>query len=113
MLEYSFMFRTPRMRALIQDDPSIQFWGDQETMYCTLGHTLQINSSFASLAADVAYGGDDELDQRLGHDAMHYLILHEIGHTIGMNHNMKATQYLSLKKRLMLKQWLKKVWLGQ
>ena len=26
---------------------------------------------------------------------MHYLILHEIGHTLGMNHNMKATQILS------------------
>jgi hypothetical protein len=94
MLEYSFMFRTPRLRALIQDDPALQFWGDQETMHCSLGHSLQQNSAFASLAADVAYGGDDELNQQLAHDAMHYLILHEIGHTIGMNHNMKATQLI-------------------
>jgi hypothetical protein len=26
---------------------------------------------------------------------MHYLIIHELGHTLGMNHNMKATQLLS------------------
>jgi hypothetical protein len=95
MLEYSFMFRTPRLRALIQDDPAIEFWGDETNMYCTLGHSLQQNSAFATLAANVAYGGDDELNQQLAHDAMHYLILHEIGHTIGLNHNMKATQLIS------------------
>jgi len=95
MLEYSFMNRVTRARKLMQDDPAISFWGDTEAMYCTLGHTLQLNSSFAMIAADVAYGGDDELDQRLLHDTMHYLILHEIGHTLGMNHNMKATNLLT------------------
>jgi hypothetical protein len=29
---------------------------------------------------------------------MYYLILHEIGHTLGMNHNMKATQILDIEQ---------------
>ena len=35
------------------------------------------------------------IQDQLLRDRMHYLILHEIGHTLGMNHNMKATQILS------------------
>jgi hypothetical protein len=53
-----------------------------------------MNNIFASAAAEV-YGYSDELDQQLTRDTMHYLILHEMGHTLGMNHNMKATQFLT------------------
>ena len=96
MLEYSFMNRVVRARELMQDDPATRFWGDDAAAFCTLGHTLQLNSAFASMAAEVAgYADDDELNQRLTHDTMHYLILHELGHTLGMNHNMKATNLLS------------------
>ncbi|NNE06100.1 MAG: hypothetical protein HKN15_10300, partial [Xanthomonadales bacterium] len=95
MLEYSFMSRWPRMRAFMQDGAETQFWGEPEGIYCTLGHTLQLNSGFGRLAAETLYGFDDELDQRLAHDTMSYLILHEIGHTLGMHHNMKATQFLT------------------
>jgi hypothetical protein len=98
MLEYSFFSRYGRARSLIQDEPALAVQGallDSAGVYCTLGHTLQLNNGFARIAAEVAYGGDDELNQRLVHDTMYYLILHEIGHTLGMNHNMKATQHLS------------------
>ncbi len=96
MLEFSFMNRTIRARKLMQDDPATKFWGDEAGLLCTLGHSLQMNSAFVMAAAEVAgYADDDELNQRLTHDTMHYLILHEIGHTLGMNHNMKATQFLS------------------
>lgn len=99
MLEYSFLSRYRRARSLIQDEPALALWNELAGAggaYCTLGHTLQLNSAFARVASEVAYGSDDELDQRLIHDSMHYLILHEIGHTLGMYHNMKATQYLTL-----------------
>jgi hypothetical protein len=89
MLEFSFMNRVVRARELMQDDPAIKFWGDNKLAFCTLGHSLQMNSAFAGIAADVA-GYGDELNERLAHDTMYYLILHELGHTLGMNHNMKA-----------------------
>ncbi len=98
MLEYSFMNRVIRTREWMQDDPAIKFWGEQNGSgsYCTLGNGLQMNSAFVRVAADTAgYGDDDELNERLMHDTMHYLILHELGHTLGMNHNMKATNLLT------------------
>jgi hypothetical protein len=59
-----------------------------------LGNTLAVNGMFAELALDVA-GMSSALEGQLTRDEMHYLILHELGHTLGMNHNMKATQLLS------------------
>jgi hypothetical protein len=100
MLEFSFMSRMPRLRNRIQDPAALAL--DDSLVnpqfahrYCTLGNGLQMNSLYARAAAEVLYGLSDELDQQLAHDTMHYLILHELGHTLGMNHNMKSTQLLS------------------
>lgn len=100
MLEYSFMNRVTRTRAWLQDDATTALWSDNNTgTWCTLGQGLQMNSAFVQLAADSAgYGDDDELNTRLTHDTMHYLILHELGHTLGMNHNMKATNLLTVEQ---------------
>jgi hypothetical protein len=97
MLEFSFMNRAIRARQFMQDDPSLHAFGkNDDAALCSLGHNLQLNSVFAMTAAEVAgYADDDELNQRLTHDTMSYLILHEIGHTLAMYHNMKATNLLS------------------
>jgi len=35
---------------------------------------------------------------RLLYESLHYLILHEMGHTLGLNHNMKASQLCNLEE---------------
>jgi hypothetical protein len=97
MLEYSFLTRVKLARMLIhgeatQTAPAINSQFAEH--YCALGNTLAMNGMFAELVADVA-GMSSDLTQQLTRDEMHYLILHELGHTLGMNHNMKATQLLS------------------
>lgn len=93
MLEYSFFTRRLRMQQALQE-----ISGHRETpagiaasRFCSLSSGLHLNMMFGQQAIETA-GADSELAQQLVHDSMYYLILHEIGHTLGLNHNMKATQ---------------------
>ncbi|MBT8131569.1 MAG: zinc-dependent metalloprotease, partial [Gammaproteobacteria bacterium] len=94
MLEYSFFTNRLRVQQVLQDigakpAPAVS----SHAMYCSLGHGLQMSQLFGQQALQ-ASSGSTELQQQLIHDSMYYLILHEIGHTLGLNHNMKATQLL-------------------
>jgi len=101
MLEASFMNRQARARWLLDDGfDAIAHNPNLMHRHCSLGHGLKDNAILArtfSRFASGRYGDRDEtaINEQLTHDTMHYLILHEIGHTLGMNHNMKATQLLS------------------
>lgn len=95
MLEYSFLNRSTLARELIQGEaaqPIKLLWPELHT--CSVNHVLGMGAAFAQSAMDMA-GADRAIQEQLLRDRMHYLILHEIGHTLGMNHNMKATQILS------------------
>ncbi|MEL0038730.1 MAG: zinc-dependent metalloprotease [Halieaceae bacterium] len=95
MLEYSFLNRSTLARELIQGEseqsPKL-LWPELHT--CSVNHVLGLGTAFAQSAMQLA-GADSAIQEQLLRDRMHYLILHEIGHTLGMNHNMKATQMLS------------------
>ena len=95
MLEYSFLNRSTLARELIQGEsaaPANLLWPEMHT--CAVNHVLGMGTAFAQSALDLS-GADASIQDQLLRDRMHYLILHEIGHTLGMNHNMKATQILS------------------
>ncbi|WP_308992528.1 zinc-dependent metalloprotease [Mariniflexile litorale] len=62
--------------------------------YCSLGHQLQEDIMFASAAA-TAYAHSDYEMERIKKESMMALIMHEVGHTLGLNHNMKASQLFS------------------
>lgn len=60
-------------------------------LFCTLGHHLQKNTMFGS-AILASTGFPQPERHRLIEEALYYLALHEVGHTLGLNHNMKASQ---------------------
>ncbi|WP_340105071.1 zinc-dependent metalloprotease [Rhodohalobacter sp. 8-1] len=58
--------------------------------YCSFGHHLQQNNMFGMSALQVMGYPDEDLEG-FQHEAMTMLILHELGHTFGLNHNMQAS----------------------
>jgi hypothetical protein len=90
MLEYSFINRHLIRQKLMQPVAG----GQDPSVYCSLGHGLKL-SNMLGYAIATSTGMGSEMEERIVHDAMHYLILHELGHTLGLNHNMKATQVVS------------------
>lgn len=58
--------------------------------YCSFGHHLQQNNMFGMSALRVMGYPDEDLEG-FQHEAMTMLILHELGHTFGLNHNMQAS----------------------
>jgi len=59
-----------------------------------MGHFSHENTQFGS-AVLLAENASDLKLKRLKRESMMALIMHEIGHTLGLNHNMKASQLFS------------------
>ncbi|WP_082333837.1 zinc-dependent metalloprotease [Mangrovimonas sp. TPBH4] len=60
-------------------------------MYCSMGHVVHENLMFGNTMLQ-AYNASDLEMARMKKEAMKALIMHEVGHTLGLNHNMKASQ---------------------
>lgn len=98
MLEYSFMKGRWLAGELFTDGASAlgnvlpeNTMLDDTFNYCSAGQHLQLGNMFAHFAG-LSQGMPDIDKERLLRQSMHYLILHEIGHTLGLNHNMMASQ---------------------
>lgn len=86
MLEYSFLAGVMREEAL--------FLGAEtglEAGFCSAGHQMRLNLQFG-IANAMAGGASAEELTRMRYEAVRWLVLHEVGHTLGLNHNMKASQ---------------------
>lgn len=62
--------------------------------YCTLAQELKNQFTAGLTVLDIA-GGDTKEISEMHRQFLTYLIMHEMGHTLGLNHNMKASQMLS------------------
>lgn len=99
MLEYVFVTNSI-MSTKIYDlaepvaayDPS-KYKNDSKFM-CSMGHVMHENTMFGKTVLNALGSAPGEL-KRLEKEAMLYLIMHEVGHTLGLNHNMKASHLYS------------------
>jgi len=66
----------------------------ENKMFCSMGHLMHENTMFGQAVLEVAGANDTEME-RMKKEAMIALIMHEVGHTLGLNHNMKASQLFS------------------
>ena len=67
----------------------------KEHEFCSAGKYSQMDNMFGMMASKV-FDEDLEEESKMLEEFLHYLILHELGHTLGLNHNMKSSQLHSL-----------------
>lgn len=76
--------------------PGMQFPGLNIKQYdnCTIAADLKAQYTTGLTALEVAGVSDKEIKE-MHKQFLTYLIMHEMGHTLGLNHNMKSSQMLS------------------
>jgi len=100
MLEYIFITnrlqqeRIYTQAALFHDAEHEADMENPHMGYCSLGHQLHQSTLFGSLALD-AMNIPDPYKSEYIKSALYYLVMHEMGHTLGLMHNMKASQLWS------------------
>lgn len=67
---------------------------EKSPLYCSLGSVMHENMLFGTTFLQMMNAPDFELE-KIKKESMKALIMHEIGHTLGLNHNMKASQLFS------------------
>ncbi|MFY8033882.1 MAG: zinc-dependent metalloprotease, partial [Flexibacteraceae bacterium] len=61
---------------------------------CAIGAQMQHQFQMGATLLKYLGVGTEEQDRYLT-ESLHYLVLHEMGHTLGLMHNMKSSQFLS------------------
>ncbi|HET9294315.1 MAG TPA: zinc-dependent metalloprotease [Gemmatimonadales bacterium] len=98
MLEYIYVTNRIRAADLFewagqqQLEPVLP--GIQEAAFCSFGQFMQEQALFGAAALRLLGASDAEVSSFVN-DAVISLVLHEVGHTLGLTHNMKATQAYS------------------
>lgn len=83
------------LNILTEEEEKIKFFQNKENhMYCSKGHLMHENTLFGQTVLAAAGASDLEMEG-MKKEGMKSLIMHEVGHTLGLNHNMKASQLFS------------------
>jgi len=79
----------------LENEEDYSFFSDNKNkFYCSMGHIMHENQLFGKTLLELDDASDYDLD-RIEKEGMKSLIMHEVGHTLGLNHNMKASQLFS------------------
>jgi hypothetical protein len=90
MLEYDFILNRLRQTRVVPAAAG----ADGNTLLCSAGHAIQHGRMLGrALAGAVNIGS--ELEEKMLRESMYYLVLHEVGHTFALQHNMKASTMAS------------------
>ena len=82
--------------ASIMDTNNYDHSHDHDNFICSAGSILHDNINFGRTF--IALNGDDYDLEELERQSMMYLIMHEVGHTLGLNHNMKSSSIHSISE---------------
>jgi hypothetical protein len=94
MLEYVFMTNRLKQARLFNSAGLMHMEIDEHEHapgMCSMGSMLQQSTMFGSEVLK-ARNESEAAMQEYSESSLFYLILHEMGHTLGLNHNMKASQ---------------------
>ena len=94
MLEYIFVTNRIKQEQLFEAGKAMESFDKNGFMnFCDAGHHLHASTLFGASALQ-ANGLSDIESREYIKQSLYYLVLHEMGHTLGLNHNMKASQML-------------------
>lgn len=100
MLEFVYHTNRVRVEKLFDDitaenqNTAFNWMNTKNQVSCSYGHMMQFNTQFGKTLLTLG-NADDLAMEGLKKEAMLELIMHEVGHTLGLNHNMKASQLFS------------------
>lgn len=105
MLEYVFVTNRVRQDRLFGSAAlgmmtpfdATQIEAAEAAGHCSLGLHLHNTALFGLQALRAAGAPEVEVNEYI-RSSLHYLLLHEVGHTLGLNHNMKASQARAMEE---------------
>jgi hypothetical protein len=103
MLEFVYFTNRVKYDKLYDDVYEKQNW----TEYCIAGEYLYQANQFGFTSVTIS-GYSEEVKKRIVNESLIRLVLHEVGHTLGLNHNFKSSSNTIMKlytKRELRKKW--------
>jgi len=84
---YGLPFENPELEAMRQSNPE----AFARMCHYALGMASELEMTRLALIADGTIGADDEIPVEYIGEALRYIVMHEVGHSLGLRHNFKAS----------------------